>query len=708
MQAGKSRLRATWMPSRALVMFAGRTALAAVLALVCSIALGLHEPHWAAWTVVSVGLPTRGDGLLKSLNRAIGTTVGAPVGVLLVFASHGKPELLVGLLALWLATCVYVGITSRNYRAYAAVLAGYSAAIVAMSLVGETGQLFDLGRDRCAGVFIGIAFALILLLLSRDVQCGQASRRIRRTIATAFDWSADRLAGMPRGEAGKGTAALRLRGQLSDILALDGAVHSATAESPAMWSRAGRLHGVVTVLLDLLVLSRSVERNFDAAAVRNDALSDKVATAAADASALLASAARTLRGESGDDNENLGILRKQAKLLRDTLASTHACSVIERRRIDLITELLRATEATLASHGALTGEPDLADTAPYPMPVYALDRSYAMAGALRAGFALLFAGLLWIATGWQGGPSFVAFTGIAVGLFAIRPDPRHTGIHFFASGALGAAAALMLYVTIEPYGPHAPHALSVSIAEGGVVFFAIVIAALLSNPFWASGFSVVFLVLSDPVSISHATASAVSAHALGVVAGCALAALAFHIVPTRGLERHWRRQRLKQVAGAISNLIASPVAKPAIESRHEWQSRSIDTLVRLALPAASEAEIGACMAWIEVGGELLRLRTSSLGKALSPSAKVTIDELLTALKELGPQSWHARLMAAETALLNQEPAGDQEVLKVRAVLAELIVLLERATGTRVKQLCREAGEPETITPTNAPSPAAQA
>src|SRR6185312_9836749 len=41
-----------------------------------------------------------------------------------------------------------------------------------------------------------------------------------------------------------------------------------------------------------------------------------------------------------------------------------------------------------------------------------------------------------IATGWQGGRLFVAFTAIAIAIFAIRPDPRHTGIHFLASGAV--------------------------------------------------------------------------------------------------------------------------------------------------------------------------------------------------------------------------------------------------------------------------------
>src|SRR5689334_16801405 len=125
-------MRSTWIPSLSLVMFAARTALAAALGLLCAILAGLHEPHWAAWTVVSLAMPARGDSLLKSLDRALGTAVGAPVGVLLVLAAQGNAALLVGMLAAWLAACVYAGASLRNYRAYGAVLAGYSAVIIAM------------------------------------------------------------------------------------------------------------------------------------------------------------------------------------------------------------------------------------------------------------------------------------------------------------------------------------------------------------------------------------------------------------------------------------------------------------------------------------------------------------------------------------------------------------------------------------------------
>ncbi|HEY4352591.1 MAG TPA: FUSC family protein, partial [Paraburkholderia sp.] len=595
-------MRSKWIPSYKLVMFGGRTALAATLALLCSLLLGLHEPHWAAWTAVSVGLPTRGDGLLKSLNRAIGTAVGAPLGVLLVFAAHGSEPLLVGLLAAWLAMCVYAAFSLRHYRAYAAVLAGYSAVIIAMSLTNETGRLFEVGRDRCAGIFIGIASSLLLLLLSRDVQSGHASRRIRGAIATACTWGADRLAGLPRPRSADGSGPQRLRIQLTDILALDGAVHSAVAESPSLWARSGRLHHIVPALLDLLVVSRSVERNFGEAAAANDPISEEVSLAVAKTSGLLMSIADALRHDRACGIEALQSFRRQADTLRRMFASIQAGHAVERRRIDLASALLGATNAALTACAALAGERQRGDTDTYPIPVYAFDHGYAIAAALRAGFALLVAGIVWIATGWQGGPLFVAFTAIAVSLFAIRPDPRDTGRQFLASGAVGAGAALLLYLTASPL---LSHAMAVSLAEGGIVLLAIIVASLLSNTFWASGFCLVFLVVSDPQSIAHTPVATIGAHALGVLAGSALALLAFHVAPSRGRERRWRTQRLQWIARAVRSLIAPPVEQQTADTRHAWQCQSIDTLVRYALPAASIQESEECMGWIEIGAGLL-------------------------------------------------------------------------------------------------------
>ncbi|GJH03509.1 FUSC family protein [Paraburkholderia terrae] len=665
-------------------MFAGRTALATALGLLCAILAGLREPHWAAWTVVSLAIPARGDSLLKSVDRALGTAVGAPVGVLLVLAAHGNAPLLVGMLAAWLAVCVYAGASLRNYRAYGAVLAGYSAVIIAMSLSGGNAQWFEVGKDRCVGVLIGIACALLVIAVSRDAaHSGQATRRIRHAIGAACAWSADRLAGMPRPRAIDGTGPQRLRPQLSDVLALDGAVLSAAAESPTLWTHTGRLRGVVSALLSLLVVSRGIERNFEDAALQGNAISDEIGAVVAEASGVLKSIANNLRGDCAAGSGKTSALFVQLHALRASLASIQARTVIERRRIDLLSALLGATEGALRVSARLTGadESRRDDTDNYPAPVYTRDRTYAGVAASRAAVVLLIAGVFWINTGWQGGPLFVAFTAIAIALFAIRPNPRHTAIHFLASGAVGAGAALLFCMTVAP---HIAHPVGIALIEGGVVFLAIVLASLLTNSFWASGFCLVFLVVSDPAAITHTTASVVSSNAAGVLAGSALAAFAFQLLPSRRFESRWRKRCLARIADTIGTLTASPVGRQTAITHHAWQSRSIDALVRIALPAASAQDVDACMWWMEIGTELLELHNASRTDAgtLPPDVRKTLDQLLSDLGDIKPHAWHARLITAD-AELHHTHHGDQTVLAIRARIAEIASLLKHVTAAGI-------------------------
>jgi hypothetical protein len=111
--------------------------------------------------------------------------------------------------------------------------------------------------------------------------------------------------------------------------------------------------------------------------------------------------------------------------------------------------------------------------------------------------------------------------------------------------------------------------------------------------------------------------------------------------------------------------------------RHAWQCRSIDTLVRLALPAASVKEVDECMAWIEIGGELLKLKEASRVEPLPLSARKSIDDLLTDLQSLELQSWHVRLIVADAELRDEKLAGNQHVLGTRAVVLELASLIQR-------------------------------
>lgn len=144
-----------------------RTALGAVAALWIAWGLGLEHPQWAGMTVWAASQPVRSHLVEKSLFRGAGTVIGAAFGVLLVSAATwaGSPALLVCGIALWLGLCAATGNLLRGFASYGALLAGFTAVMVAVLDSGHSENVLALGLDRTATVLIGVVVALGIGLL---------------------------------------------------------------------------------------------------------------------------------------------------------------------------------------------------------------------------------------------------------------------------------------------------------------------------------------------------------------------------------------------------------------------------------------------------------------------------------------------------------------------------------------------------------------
>ena len=96
-----------------------------------------------------------------------GAAIGAvAIVVLTACFPQDRAAFLVGL-ALWGAACALVATLLRNFAAYAAALAGYTAAIIASDQLGATGgpngRAFTLGVYHVSEIWIGIVCAGIIL-----------------------------------------------------------------------------------------------------------------------------------------------------------------------------------------------------------------------------------------------------------------------------------------------------------------------------------------------------------------------------------------------------------------------------------------------------------------------------------------------------------------------------------------------------------------
>src|SRR5262249_57120531 len=109
------------------------------LALFVAFWLQLDDPFWAGTSAAIVCQPQLGASLRKGWYRMIGTLVGAvAIVVLTACFPQERAAFLIGL-ALWGAACAFVATVLRNFAAYAAALAGYTAAIIAADQLGATG-----------------------------------------------------------------------------------------------------------------------------------------------------------------------------------------------------------------------------------------------------------------------------------------------------------------------------------------------------------------------------------------------------------------------------------------------------------------------------------------------------------------------------------------------------------------------------------------
>src|SRR6266850_5917995 len=126
----------------------------------------------------------------------IGTIVSAvAIVVLTACFPQQRAPFLVGL-ALWGAASAFVATLFRNFAAYAAALAGYTAAIIASDQLGATGgpngQAFMLAVFRASEICIGIVSAGVVLA---GTDLGGARRRVATLFAAISTEISGRFAG---------------------------------------------------------------------------------------------------------------------------------------------------------------------------------------------------------------------------------------------------------------------------------------------------------------------------------------------------------------------------------------------------------------------------------------------------------------------------------------------------------------------------------
>jgi uncharacterized membrane protein YccC len=579
------------------LLFGLRLWAAVCLALYIAFWLQLDNASWAGTSAAIVCQPSLGASLRKGWFRMVGTGVGATAIVVLTACfPQDRIGFLLGL-AVWGGACGIMVTLLRNFAAYSAALAGYTAAIIASDELGATGgasgDVFMLAITRASEICIGIVCAGVVLA---GTDFGGARRRLAVQFAELSAEITGRLAGTfaLAGPELSETRTVR-RDLVRRVVALDPVIDQALGESsdlrlhsPILLTAVGGLIAalsgwrMVAVHLERLPSNQS-RREADIVLgnipqqLRSVLAEGEAKSWAIDPSGTRRACAAAARA--------LTALPDRTPSLRLLADQTARALIGIRRTFDGLLLLVDPARCIPGSASARLYVPDLLPSL--------LDgaRVFVTIGAVE---------LFWIVSDWPNGPQALVFATIAVILFAQRADQAYATVMSFMVGvALSAVfAAIVEFAVLPGVATFA----GLSLAIGLVLVPA---GALMAQP-WQTvmfvGLTANFIPLLTPANQMSYDTQQFYNGALAIIAGVGVAAIVFRLLPP--LSPALRSRRLLALTlRDLRRLMREPIPRTA----NEWQRRIYSRLS--VLPEQAEPlQRAQLVAALSVGTEIIRVR----------------------------------------------------------------------------------------------------
>jgi uncharacterized membrane protein YccC len=397
--------------------FAIRIWLATILALFVSFWLQLEAPSTAALTVAILAEPTRGQALEKAGFRLIATVVGVTASIAITGLFSQAGDLMLAAFAVWLGVCVFAAKLLDGYRAYAAVLSGYTVAFIATQQIDNPQHVFEASMARGAAIAIGILSMAVVndLMFAPDrhprlvAQLAAFHRRVREYASKAF-----------HGEPGNSTTFLAL---LREIVALRPEIASVALESTSGSVRRAAARSTTVALVAELQTARTL----NTAPVHLD-VADRNQT----------SAALERVDDSGLRAYLLPGFVDAQKRGPDVEAEASAWTVRELLRRD------EEVHQNLLALRSVKWPPRLWRT-----PLY---RSYRIAAenGVRAALWFAIASMLFVWAGWPAASVSLSLVAVLTGLGAITPNPRgFTTIAFVGAPIATVLAGILEFIILD-------------------------------------------------------------------------------------------------------------------------------------------------------------------------------------------------------------------------------------------------------------------
>jgi uncharacterized membrane protein YccC len=404
------------------LIYSAKSFAAAMLAYYLALSIGLERPSWAIITVYIVSQTSVGASLSRSLYRLAGTVIGASATVLIVPTFANTPVLCSAVLTGWIAFCLWLSLLERTPRAYAFVLAGYTASLIGFPAVSDPGGIFNVAIVRVQEISIGIFCAALIhrYVLPARVS-GQFNAKLSQTLQAARGRVADTLAGKPDAASGPLHLALALQflQGISHHIPYDFALSAPVRQArKAIHDRLARLVIVNCELHDRL---------------------PAIGTLPADAQALLEDVQAWLAAEGAGASTTAEALRLRCALLIDRYAA-QAQTFDDALQVSFIRYLSEAI-ALLQQCERLSG------SIRHAKPVVGEMQTRAALGA----FAIILSGcLVWIFSAWPDGGTAVSILGVCCTLFGSFDTPAPHIVKYIIGSFWGVVISLFYSFALLP------------------------------------------------------------------------------------------------------------------------------------------------------------------------------------------------------------------------------------------------------------------
>ena len=691
----------SWRTVGPTVLYCLRTLTAISLALYVAFALQLQAPLSSVVTVLIVANPVTGALVSKSLWRLLGTAVGAIVAVLLIAGFAQSPLLFAILFSLWIGLACVASTLLRYFKAYGAVLAGYTIVIVSGPAFADPENVFTSALSRLSAVSIGIASAALVFLLTTTrppsrlgpvslALIRDAAATLGRYVTTTPLQAADgpRPAGLLGAVDGPDLLYDRRGSLLAQANGLNEIIEYAAAESPSVSRQADQLRlGVAGLMGTLTALNPLVARIGN-----HQALADDVREAIDTLASLQLEAPGPALRSLAEMRDRLAPRGDQAPQDGKAASLDHLAAVA--RAHDLLGRL-HDSVARLTRHSAA-----LPNRTSQPRLRMFLDWPTALRNGARGGIVTVLAMLFWYVTQWPAGPTLLAYLVPAACLLATNPSASRASIDF-SIGTLMAVPASYVCETVM-----LPHIAGFPLLLG-------VLAICLLPGIWfqfhprfglrAFGYVVFFnamLSIRNPIGFDGIT---LLNNWLAFILGTAALIIVFRALlpPNHRLDAD---RLVHSVTRAVARL-GRVRRLPAIEV---WESLQMQKALRLvqrlqplqALPANApragaspaglppgmaprkgQAIIDCTFVAIELGRNLLRLRLLLAQAVLEPPERMASVAALKAASQLRYDPNEAAILARQAAQLLAARLTDAGVpppglLRIAALLHDIAMLIE--------------------------------